>query len=64
MKEIVNIKGPYYDYFEARDTLETHYGGEDGPYWLDEVREGVWYIVGNAECENTMDECKWKTDQC
>lgn len=56
MNEIVNISGPYYDYSEARDIWETHYGGEDGPYWLDEAREGVWYIVSDAEGENATNE--------
>lgn len=56
MNEIVNISGPYYDYSEARDMWETHYGGEDGPYWVDEVREGVWYIVSDAEYENATNE--------
>lgn len=56
MNEIVNISGPYYDYSEARDMWETHYAGEDGPYRLDEVREGVWYIVSDAEDENATNE--------
>ena len=54
--EIVYISGPYHDYSEARDMWETHYGGEDGLYWVDEVREGVWYIVSDAEYENVTNE--------
>ena len=53
--EIVYISGPYESYSEACDTWEVHYGGYDGPYWVEEVREGVWYIVSDAEYENTED---------
>ena len=51
MNEIVYIKGPFEDYSEACEVWEVHYGGYDGPYWLREVRKGVWYIVSNAEEE-------------
>lgn len=61
--EIVYISGPYHDYSEARDMWETHYGGEDGPYWVDEVREGVWYIVSDAEYENVTNEEEWNEDR-
>ena len=56
MNEIVNISGPYYDESEARDMWETHYVGEDGPYWVEEVSKGVWYIVSDAEYENATNE--------
>lgn len=53
--EIVYINGPFESYGEARDVWEADYCGEDGPYWVEEVREGVWYIVSDAEYENTED---------
>ena len=53
--EIVYIKGPFYLYGEARDVLETDYCGEDGPYWVEEVRKDVWYIVSSAEDEHIVD---------
>lgn len=56
MNEIVYISGPYYDESEARDMWETHYVGEDGPYWVEEVSKGVWYIVSDAEYENATNE--------
>ena len=56
MDEIVYIAGPYYDYAEARELWETVYYGYDGPYWLSEEREGVWYIVSDAEYENVTNE--------
>ena len=56
MKELVYIYGPCYDYAEARDMWENQYGGDDGPYRLEEVREGVWYVVSDVEYVNVTDE--------
>lgn len=52
MKEMVYISGPYDSAGEALDIWEVHYGGEDGPYRVEEVREGVWYIVGDEDYDN------------
>ena len=51
MNEIVCISGPYDSYDEAEVMWERHYGGEDGPYWVQEVRPRAWYIVSDAEYE-------------
>ena len=49
MKELVYINGPFESFGEAREVWETDYCGEDGPYWVKEVHEDVFYIVTYAE---------------
>lgn len=39
------ISGYYGSQLLANEALDKYYGGEEGPYWVEEVYPGKWYVV-------------------